>query len=120
MSTLSLSPSVGTTFHSLHSYPNGYSSPATALSLTLSSTSSGFLNSAFKKNEVNVPVRNRVAKSFGIRMSWDGPLSSVKLILQGKNLEVTLLTLLLFPCIFCYIYDKVYFIGTWVFWKIVN
>lgn len=27
-------------------------------------------------------------RSFGIKMSWDGPLSSVKLILQGKNLEV--------------------------------
>lgn len=97
MATLSLSPSVGTTFHSLHSYPTGSSSyssscPTTAspaLSLTLSSSNSGFLNSAFKKNEINVPARNRVTKSFGVRMSWNGPLSSVKLILQGKNLELT-------------------------------
>lgn len=34
-------------------------------------------------------VRNGGQKSFGIRMSWDGPLASVKLILQGKNLELT-------------------------------
>lgn len=130
MATLSLSPSVGTTFHSLHSYPNGSSSyssscPATAspaLSLTLSSTNSRFLNSAFKMNEINVPVRNRVTKSFGVRMSWDGPLSSVKLILQGKNLEVTLLRPynIIISLHFLLISAKVYFIGTWVFWKIVN
>lgn len=99
MATLSLSPSVGTTFHCLHSYTTGsssYSSSSSSsttttptLSLTLSASGSGFLNSAFKKNEVNVPVRNKVTKSLGIRMSWDGPLSSVKLILQGKNLELT-------------------------------
>lgn len=26
--------------------------------------------------------------SLGVKMSWDGPLASVKLIIQGKNLEV--------------------------------
>lgn len=34
-------------------------------------------------------VKNGVQRSFGIKMSWDGPLSSVKLILQGRNLELT-------------------------------
>lgn len=29
-------------------------------------------------------------RSLSTRMSWDGPLSSVKLIIQGKNLEVCL------------------------------
>ncbi|XP_010519569.1 PREDICTED: ribosome-binding factor PSRP1, chloroplastic [Tarenaya hassleriana] len=28
-------------------------------------------------------------RSFVVRMSWDGPLASVKLIIQGKNLELT-------------------------------
>ncbi|CAN4099139.1 unnamed protein product [Withania somnifera] len=93
MVTLSLSPS--TTFHCIHSYPTSSSSSSSsasaspALSFTLSSSSYGFLNSAFKMNDINVPVRNKVSKSMGIRMSWDGPLSSVKLILQGKNLELT-------------------------------
>lgn len=27
--------------------------------------------------------------SLNVRMSWDGPLSSVKLIIQGKNMEVS-------------------------------
>lgn len=40
-------------------------------------------------NDINFPVKHKVTKSMGIRMSWDGPLSSVKLILQGKNLELT-------------------------------
>ncbi|XP_060171813.1 ribosome-binding factor PSRP1, chloroplastic [Lycium barbarum] len=90
MSALSISPS---TFHCFHSYPPGSSSYSSSsattpnLSLILSASSSGFLNSAFKKSEINVAVK--VTKSMGIRMSWDGPLSSVKLILQGKNLDLT-------------------------------
>jgi hypothetical protein len=28
---------------------------------------------------------------YSVKMSWDGPLHSVKLIIQGKNLEVLLL-----------------------------
>ncbi|XP_059300165.1 ribosome-binding factor PSRP1, chloroplastic [Lycium ferocissimum] len=91
MSALSISPS---TFHCFHGYPPGSSSYSSSsstttpnLSLILSAGSSGFLNSGFKKNEINVAVK--VTKSMGIRMSWDGPLSSVKLILQGKNLDLT-------------------------------
>lgn len=31
--------------------------------------------------------------SLAVKMSWDGPLASVKLIIQGKNLEVWILLL---------------------------
>ncbi|KAM3374431.1 ribosome-binding factor PSRP1, chloroplastic [Capsicum galapagoense] len=106
MVTLSLCPSVGAIFRSRHSYPIGSSSYAStpttcpALSLTLSASSSGFLNSGFNKYDINVvPVRVKSTKSFGIRMSWDGPLSSVKLIIQGKNLELT-------PAVKGYVEDK--------------
>ncbi|KAJ8563368.1 hypothetical protein K7X08_031820 [Anisodus acutangulus] len=101
MATLSISPSVGTTFHCLHSYPPGSSSSSSfTASPTLSARSSGFLNSAFNKYDMNVPMRNnKVSKSTGIQMSWDGPLSSVKLILQGKNLELT-------PAVKSYVEEK--------------
>lgn len=37
---------------------------------------------------VQMKPRKLQTKSLPVRMSWDGPLSSVKLIIQGKNLEV--------------------------------
>nr|GEX30411.1 ribosome-binding factor PSRP1, chloroplastic [Tanacetum cinerariifolium] len=48
---------------------------------------SSFLNSGFKICAV-VPTRS-ICVSNKISMAWDGPLSSVKLILQGKNLELS-------------------------------
>ncbi|KAG6417347.1 hypothetical protein SASPL_119501 [Salvia splendens] len=51
-------------------------------SLSFPSQKSSFLGSGFRGRELVVQ------RSFGMKMSWDCPLSSVKLILQGKNLEL--------------------------------
>lgn len=58
------------------------------------SQNSSFLGLGFKAHDTLV-IKNGIKRSFGIKMSWDGPLSSVKLILQGKNLEVPFSTLCL-------------------------
>ncbi|XP_057951287.1 ribosome-binding factor PSRP1, chloroplastic [Malania oleifera] len=55
----------------------------------LSSRSCSFADaSAILKSVHMHSVKNR-SKSLVVRVAWEGPLSSVKLILQGKNFELT-------------------------------
>lgn len=58
-----------------------------------------FYKSSFLKNLKPISQTPRRShgngNSISTRMSWDGPLSSVKLITQGKNLEVFTLALFL-------------------------
>ncbi|XP_061998074.1 ribosome-binding factor PSRP1, chloroplastic [Rosa rugosa] len=54
----------------------------------LSSDSSNFLNPCKNLRPISIAIRPR-NKDYGVKMSWDGPLSSVKLIIQGKHLELT-------------------------------
>ncbi|XP_074580232.1 ribosome-binding factor PSRP1, chloroplastic [Curcuma longa] len=46
-----------------------------------------FLGAAFDLRLSSLRPAN--ARSFSVRMSWDGPLSSVRLIIQGKNISLT-------------------------------
>ncbi|XP_076904520.1 ribosome-binding factor PSRP1, chloroplastic-like [Bidens hawaiensis] len=80
-----------------------YASPTPTIQLTkthlpksspvlFSSSKSSFLKSSsfFKIAVLDVPRSCIIKqKTYGIKMSWDGPLSSVKLILQGRNLELS-------------------------------
>ncbi|KAI5657513.1 hypothetical protein M9H77_26306 [Catharanthus roseus] len=58
-----------------------------AKSQRCSLSSSSFLGSGFRYVEL-VPYKIISRRPMGVRMAWDGPLSSVKLILQGKNIEL--------------------------------
>lgn len=65
---------------------------------SFSSLSSSFLGLGFRSQEMCFLKKGNKG-TFGIKMSWDGPLSSVKLILQGKNLEVPFSYLCLKACL---------------------
>ncbi|KAI3457937.1 hypothetical protein Pfo_014600 [Paulownia fortunei] len=98
MATLFAAPTIQKSFNHQHHVSCSASSSSGLLSkfsysqnshpFSFSSQSSSSLGLGFKAN-VMVVVKNGIKRSFGVKMSWDGPLSSVKLILQGKNLELT-------------------------------
>ncbi|KAK2972790.1 hypothetical protein RJ640_028318 [Escallonia rubra] len=103
MATLFASPTVQTTAirYRRQAYFSFSPDSASAASISSSSTKpqlpalvshrSSFLNPSPslnpKSNELAPALRG--VKPHGIRMAWDGPLSSVKFILQGKNLDIS-------------------------------
>ncbi|KAK9122339.1 hypothetical protein Syun_019956 [Stephania yunnanensis] len=73
--------------HHRHSLSNHRISPHHLCSTSMSSLHSITLSNRFCFSpKFKEGSRGR---SLVVRMSWDGPLSSVKLILQGKNLDMT-------------------------------
>lgn len=107
MATLLASSKTNFHHHShLPTPPSSSSPPCSSSSMSMMGTAnpqisgllhlkSSFLN-PLSKNLSHVELgscKNGRSKSFVVRMSWDGPLSSVKLIIQGKNLEVFLFNL---------------------------
>ncbi|XP_022922607.1 ribosome-binding factor PSRP1, chloroplastic [Cucurbita moschata] len=97
LSAHSLTPSSSSSSSStVSTFPTSFSLPTSTNSAVLkthalSSHASAFFNSCNHcfRTIVVAPRKRHATRSFSIRMSWDGPLSSVKLIVQGKNLELT-------------------------------
>ncbi|KAF6159628.1 hypothetical protein GIB67_034590 [Kingdonia uniflora] len=95
MATLGSPPMVQTSFHLHQSFPNRKTINPISTFVTLPSLQSEFLNNSSINLSANThcfPLypnhRNTKTGYLGVQMSWDGALSSVKLILQGKNLKL--------------------------------
>ncbi|XP_071732163.1 ribosome-binding factor PSRP1, chloroplastic [Rutidosis leptorrhynchoides] len=92
MATFYASPTQTLQITNTHLPQSSCPSSNAASSLSFSSSKSSFLkSSSFFKSCVNTVPKRCITKQtpFVIKMSWDGSLSSVKLILQGKNLELS-------------------------------
>ncbi|KAG8390457.1 hypothetical protein BUALT_Bualt01G0085300 [Buddleja alternifolia] len=90
MATLfAAAPSVQKSFNHHISCSTSSSSALLSRSFSFSSQKSTFMGLGFKSHQTFSVKNGSTKRSFGIKMSWDGSLSSVKLILQGKNLELT-------------------------------
>ncbi|WOL16751.1 ribosome-binding factor PSRP1, chloroplastic [Canna indica] len=64
-------------------------SKTSAAGRTARSLPSQFLGNAVSVIELGVSSPRSGTRSVAVRMSWHGPLSSVRLIVQGKNLDMT-------------------------------
>lgn len=101
---------------SISSSPSPIHHPSLLHAKTLASsptTISGFLNSDFLGYAIR-SIKPKISsqsnnQSIVVRMSWDGPLSSVRLIIQGKNLDVVPLI----PPSFSLVVD--FFLVSWLF-----
>ncbi|KAL8538241.1 hypothetical protein ACS0TY_000278 [Phlomoides rotata] len=87
MATLFAAPTIQKSFTHQHHVSCSTSSSSSSSGLLFPSQKSSFLGVSFNAHEI-LAVKNG-GKRFGPKMSWDGSLSSVKLILQGKNVELT-------------------------------
>lgn len=87
MATLFASPTIQNCFTHQHHVSCSTPSSSSSSGLLFPSQKSSFLGLSFNAHEM-LAVRNGGTR-FGAKMSWDGSLSPVKLILQGKNVELT-------------------------------
>ncbi|XP_073145656.1 ribosome-binding factor PSRP1, chloroplastic [Henckelia pumila] len=94
MATPFAAPCVQKSFNPLHvaccttTSSSGWLSSNNSHPVAISSGNSCLLGTGLRAYEM-VFVKGVGKRSSGVRMSWDGSLSSVKLIIQGKNLELT-------------------------------